>query len=150
MKRFVIAAAAVLTLGVLGVSAARHTGPWSHNIRAQFLTRHLLGELNLNDEQRAAIKTILQREKPAIQSIATQLAAENEELRTKTTFDEAFVRQVAARRNATLTEALVEREKVRAEIYALLTPEQRQTADRIAADIRGAVQDRLATLGDQL
>jgi len=151
MKKIIIAVAAVaLSLAVFGTAAAQQTENWRQQRRQGFIGRHIARDLNLTDAQKASIKTILQYEKPAIESLASQLMDENAQLRSKTTFDEAFVRSVAQQRNATLADALVEREKVRAEIFAVLTPAQQQKANQLADEFRSALQDRIATLGDQL
>jgi Spy/CpxP family protein refolding chaperone len=150
MKKFVVIALfGVLGLGVLGAAAARQGDNWRQR-RANFFAQHFVHELNLSDAQRESIKAILQKEKPAIQSIANELQAEHAQLRSKPTFDEAFVRSVAQQRSATLENALVEREKVRSEIFAVLNADQQQKVDHLAEEIRTTIQERIATLGDQL
>jgi Spy/CpxP family protein refolding chaperone len=139
----------VLSLGLLGRAAARQAGSW-HAGRGGFFIRHLERELDLTDAQRESIKAILQKEKPAIQSIAAELSRENDQLRSKPSYDEAFVRSMAQQRNATLTNALVEREKIRYEIYGVLNSEQQQKVNRMCEDFRSAIQERIENLGDQL
>jgi Spy/CpxP family protein refolding chaperone len=150
MKKIVIfSLLGVLSLAVLGKAAARQTGAWRAR-RAQFFTRHFLHELDLSDAQRESIKAILRKEKPAIQSIAAEWMEENAQLRSKSTYDETFVRSVAQQRSATLTNALVEREKIRYEIFAVLNAEQQQKVDHLAGELRSAIQDRMENLGEQL
>jgi Spy/CpxP family protein refolding chaperone len=152
MKKVVIfGLLGVLSLGVLGIAraAARQAGSWRAQ-HAGFFIRHLERELDVTDAQRESIKAILQKESPTIQSIAAELEQQNAQLRSKPAYDEAFVRSVAQQRNATLTNALVEREKIRYEVFATLDPEQRQKLQHLCDDFRSAIQDRLANLGDQL
>ena len=151
MKKIaIVIMVAGLSLAVLGKAAGRQTSNWQRTTRARFVAQHIMNDLNLTDGQKASIKAILEKEKPTIQLLAAQMLQANEQLRSKTTFDEAFVRSVAQQRNATLTEALVEKEKVRAQIFAVLTPAQQQKANQIADEVRAMIQDRIVTLGDQL
>jgi periplasmic protein CpxP/Spy len=151
MKKLTIAATiAGLCLVLLSTAAARQNRVLHSRVRTRFLALHIAHDLNLTDEQRAGIKAILEKEKPAIQSLAGEFLKENAELRSKPNFDEAFVRSVAQERSATMTEALVEKEKIRAQIFALLTPVQQQKVDQLADELRSVIQDRIGTLGDQL
>lgn len=149
-KIIVIIALAVVGLVGLGRAAARQSGTWQENRRARFLTQHLIGDLNLSEDQRAAIKAILQKEKPAIQALADQMKQQEEQLRSKPTFDEALVQSVAQQRSVTAANALMEREKVRAEIFAVLSPEQQQKATQIGTELRNHIRERILTMGDQL
>jgi Spy/CpxP family protein refolding chaperone len=72
------------------------------------------------------------------------------QLRSRDSFDESFVRSVAQQNAANMADALVEKERVRAEIFAVLTPEQRQKFDRIASELRVEIAARVANLGSQL
>jgi periplasmic protein CpxP/Spy len=151
MKKFTtIALTAVLSLVALGTAAAQQAGTWPAIGRGRFFAQHLAHDLNLSDEQRASIKAILQKEKPAIQALAAQFAQQNAELRSKPAYDESFVRSVAQERAATVTEAMVEKEKVRAQIFAVLTPAQQQKVNQVTDEVRSMIQERLSTLGDNL
>ncbi|HEY0702431.1 MAG TPA: Spy/CpxP family protein refolding chaperone [Candidatus Acidoferrales bacterium] len=149
MKKTVIAVVlAGLSLGMIGKAAGQEAGRMQER-RGQFFARQMIRELNLTDAQRASIRAILQKEKPAIQSLAAEMLQENEQLRSKNAFDETLVRSVAQQRSGTLTEALVEKEKVRAEIFAVLTPAQQQKANQMADEMRAKIRDRIVNLGDQ-
>jgi Spy/CpxP family protein refolding chaperone len=149
MKKLLIATL-IAGLGTVGLAAAaRQTGNWQPR-GTRFFAQHLIHDLNLTDAQRTSIRVILQKEKPVIQAIAADLAKDNAQLRAKPEFDEAFVRSIAQKRSATLTEALVEREKVRSEIFAVLTPAQQEKANQIGEEMRSMIQARIATIGDQL
>jgi len=153
MKKGLIALLAVAALGT-AVAAAAVRGPachaWMQQQRSGFMARRLARDLDLTDAQRESIRTILQNERPAIQSLALRFEQQNERLRTKSTFDEAFVRSVAQQQSANFTDAIVEKEKIRGEIFQLLTPAQQQKANAMASDFHAAMADRLATLGDSL
>jgi len=60
------------------------------------------------------------------------------------------VRGVAQQESGTLADAIVEREKIRSEIFAVLTPDQQQKVEQMGTEVRAAVDDRIAHLGDAL
>jgi Spy/CpxP family protein refolding chaperone len=105
---------------------------------------------NLTDSQQQSIRTILQNERPTIQALALRFEQQNEQLRSKSTFDEAFVRSVAQQQSSNFTDAIVEKEKVRSEIFQVLTSAQQRKANEMTSDFRAAMKDRLATLGEPL
>jgi periplasmic protein CpxP/Spy len=145
----VLVAAGALTLGAVGAGVVHAAGPLGH-MRAGFLARHIMDDLNLTTDQKAQIKTILVNERPTIQQLRQQIEADNEQLHSKSTFDESFVRGVAQQESGTLADAIVEREKIRSEIFAVLTPDQQQKVEQLGTEVRAAVDDRIAHLGDAL
>jgi Spy/CpxP family protein refolding chaperone len=66
------------------------------------------------------------------------------------TFDEAHVRAIAARYAQTETDALVEREKLRSGLFAVLTPAQQLRIQKLRSRLRAAIDARLTTAGDNL
>jgi len=146
----IVVGVVALTVVIGAVAAAQGQSTWAQNRRSRFLIRHFVPDLNLTDAQRAQIKTILQNERPTIEAIAEKLAQGGEQLRSKSSFDEAFVRSVAQEQAANITDAIVEKEKIRSEIFAVLTPRQQQRLNQISDDWRDAMRDRLETLGDGL
>ena len=151
MKKTLMVFAAVGTLVVLLVGAhAVHAAAPFERMRAGFLARHIMDDLNLTPDQKAQIKTILTNERPTIQALRQQIEQDNEQLHSKTTYDDAFVHSMAQQESATLADAIVEREKIRSEIFAVLTPDQQQKLTQIGSEVRATVNDRLAHLGDGL
>ncbi|MGA9938246.1 MAG: Spy/CpxP family protein refolding chaperone [Candidatus Acidiferrales bacterium] len=151
MKKTLMAFAAVGTLAVVivGAHAVHAAGPLE-GMRSRFLVKHIEDDLNLTDDQKAQIKTILTDERPTIQSLRQQIEQDNQQLHSKTTYDDAFVRSMAQQESATVADAIVEREKIRSEIFAVLTPDQQQKLTQIGSEVRAAVDDRIAHLGDGL
>lgn len=139
-----------LTLAALLPAAAQQGRAWMQARRGNMITQHLVRELNLSSTQRAQIKTILTHEQPAIQQMVANAEQANTQLRSKSTFDEAFVRGVAAQQVQNMTDALVEREKIRAEIMAVLDPSQQQTFNQMTSELRAAFEHHLSSLGNQL
>jgi Spy/CpxP family protein refolding chaperone len=138
-----------LTGGVIAASAATpqsNSGTFADN----FVAHRLEHKLNLTDAQRTQLRAILQAERPTIQALAVRLRNENQQLTARDTFDEAFVRSVAAQHDATMTDVLVEREKVRTEVLQVLTPEQRAKLKQLRAAMSERLATRLTNAPDQL
>ena len=151
MKKSLIALVAVgaFLVGALGSGVVHAAGEFQ-TMRGGFLARHIADDLNLTGDQRAQIKTILTGERPTIQALVQKIQQDNEQLHSKTAYDDAFVRSMAQQESTTLADAIVEREKIRSEIFAVLTADQQQKLNQISSEVRATVEDRLAHLGDGL
>ena len=90
-------------------------------------------ELNLTDSQQTQIKTIMQAEKAKIQPLRQQLRrnqrAENAAI--SSTFDETEARAFAGKQAQIMSDVVVERQRMKSEIYAVLTPDQRAKAQQL-------------------
>lgn len=145
--------AGVCALGIaLAASAAtfQDQNGWMQRRASGLFLHRVERELNITDAQRMQIKVILNAEKPTILALAERARQERMQLASRQTFDEAYVRSFAQQHESTVQDALVEREKVRTEIWQVLTPEQRHRAEQIREDVRSRFFERLATIGDQL
>jgi len=140
----------VVTVGALSVSTARGSARWLQQQRSHFIAQHIAHDLNLTDDQKSQIKTILTNERPTIQSLMKKFDQQNDQLRSKQSFDESYVRSVAQQQSSTYADAIVEREKIRAQIMQLLTPDQQQKLSTLSTEFRSAIEDRLSNLGDGL
>lgn len=92
------------------------------------MVQRLSGELALTDAQKASIDEIIAAERTGDDASFEQQKAIHEQLRlqgTDGTFNEAKVRELAGQLSAGMTERIVAREKVKAQIFAVLTAEQR-------------------------
>jgi Spy/CpxP family protein refolding chaperone len=124
----VLAAAAGLSAAVTQVSGAGAAGPHGGR-KLERMTR----ELNLTDAQQAQIKTILQTEQAKTQPLRQQLRQNRlaQPSNPTGTFDEAQVRAYAAKQAQIRSDLTVERERAKAQIYRVLTPEQRDKAQAL-------------------
>jgi Spy/CpxP family protein refolding chaperone len=93
---------------------------------------HMLGfyadYLDLTDAQQAQMKDILAKEKPTIRPLMQQLAQAHQQmsqLEQAGTFDEAKVRALASQQSQTMTELMVQKARIKSELVALLTPDQK-------------------------
>lgn len=92
------------------------------------IVQRLSGELALTDAQKASIEQIVAAERAGDDASFEEQKAIHEQLRlqgTDGTFNEAKVRELASQLSAGMTERIVTREKTKAQIFAVLTPEQR-------------------------
>jgi Spy/CpxP family protein refolding chaperone len=132
-------AALVLGLGTFAVAQGNLTDAPKHGagMRRHFGQR-MATELGLTDQQKTQIKQILENEKPKVQPLRDQLRNEHQQMAALTkdgAFDEAQVRNIANQQAQTQANLIVERQRVKSEIYQLLTPDQRTKADQMKAQL---------------
>jgi protein CpxP len=88
----------------------------------------LLSKLNLTPEQQASVKTIMANAGPQIKSIFQEMHANSHKLQATQPSDAnyaAVVAQVTQANGSLHSQMITQRESVRAQIYKILTPEQR-------------------------
>ncbi len=112
-----------------GMGMGMGFGPGPDHILA-FMT----DALDLTDAQQTQAKAILDREKPTFEGLASKLSEGHKQLQAlgeNGTFDEAAVRAVANQHAQSMVEMIVQTTRVKSELYALLTPEQKAKASKI-------------------
>ena len=95
---------------------------------------HLTQMLNLTDAQAAELKPFLEAERATIDSLMKKMDDFHKQLEESTAqghFDEAQVRALASQQAQTMTDLIVEQERVKAKIYNTLTPEQRTRLEEL-------------------
>jgi len=147
MKRLILSTVLFATLAA--TASAQQPAVPTLNPRALRLVEH---RLNITASQRESIKAIPKQEQPALESMHQSLAAERSEYAAsaQSGSDEASSRAIAAKYVDANTNALVERQKLTAELFAVLTPEQREKVQQLRARFGTAIEERLQTLGDSL
>lgn len=135
---------------VASAAALQEDDGWFQKRTSEIFVRRVERQLNITDTQREQIRAILKIEQPTIQSLASRVHEEQEELRAEPAFDEGRVRAFTQEHESTLEDVMVEREKVRMKILAVLTPEQRAEATKLRETLYARFSDRLAMLGDEL
>lgn len=152
------AAALVLVAGTGGVvMAARDQGPMGPG---GFMGRRgpggpggplglpRLGALGLTDAQREQVKAAMESHKTEFEQQFEKARAARTALHdavTADTFDEAAVRQKAADLAVVEADGAVLRAKVHSEVWALLTPEQRQKAK----DLKAQAGERMSRMRER-
>lgn len=91
-------------------------------------------KLNLTEAQKEQVKAILTSERDKAEPLRQQLAENRENLRKAIEaepFNEATVRALAQSQNETRVELVVSRARTKNQIFALLSPEQRELAKKL-------------------
>ncbi|MEQ1603765.1 MAG: Spy/CpxP family protein refolding chaperone [Pyrinomonadaceae bacterium] len=138
MKKIIfgIAAAAILITGSIFVIAQRSGGMGGHGF-GHGPGRHrggigmALRGLDLTDEQKAKVKEITDAAKTTVEPLMEQTRANHERIRALGTdgkFDHVQVEALAAEQGNLTAKLIVEKGKVKAQIFALLTDEQKAKA----------------------
>ncbi len=102
--------------------------------------------LDLTDAQQAQVKDILAKEKPAVTPLIQQLAQAHQQmsqLEQAGSFDEAKVRAIASQQSQTMTELLVQKARIKSELMAVLTPEQKDKMAKMEARHAARMQKHL-------
>ncbi len=108
---------------------------------------HIGSRLDLTADQKAQVNTIIAAEHTNVEPLFVQLAANWQQMRAATTggqFDEEQVRALATSQAQTITELIVVKERVKAKVYAVLTPEQRTKADQMHEQMESRFGGRFA------
>ena len=101
--------------------------------------------LDLTDEQKAQMKTIMQANKETVKPIREQMKANREKLQTLSesgNFDEAQVQAIANQQGALSAQMIVAKEKIKAQMLAILTPAQKAKAAEMKANFKQKREER--------
>jgi Spy/CpxP family protein refolding chaperone len=101
--------------------------------------------LNLTDDQKAQMKTIMQKEHASMKPLMQQMKQTHEALRQyeQGTFDEAKVRVLAAQQAQAHIEMTVAQTRIHNEMFQLLTPEQQTQLKAMQARHEAHMQERM-------
>lgn len=151
-KRIIVAisAAVVLVAGATFAFAQSRRGHFAGTGLPMFAQKFLDRAsvmLDLTDQQEAQIKAILETEKPKVQPLIAELAVGRKALQEATdngAFNEAQVKALADKQGETLAALIVEKERVKTQIYAVLTPEQRAKAEQFRSRIEDRIKQHFA------
>jgi protein CpxP len=107
-----------------------HAGKAGHGGKHDFQAR--LKELNLTEAQQAQVKDIMEKQKPQREARWKELRESHQALREVSrgeNYDAAKVRELASKQAQLKAEMTVQRIETMHQVYALLTPEQKQKWD---------------------
>jgi periplasmic protein CpxP/Spy len=142
-------AIAIISLGAAWASAHAFGGRTAgffgmdENRRAQMFERmfnRVADELNLNDDQRTRAKGVLAESKVRVEPLLQEMKSTHQqiaELGKDGTFNEERVSQLAEQQAETMKQLIVEKERTKAQLFAILTPEQRQKAEELKERFKG-------------
>lgn len=105
----------------------------------------MLRGLDLTDEQKTQVKTIMQSSRESSKSLREQMKANRQKLQTLSdsgNFDQAQVQALADEQGKLTAQMIVEKEKVKSQISAILTPEQKAKAAEMKAQFKQKREER--------
>jgi len=141
MKKITIGilAAAVLAVGLVGLIFARnHQNEVGHFGKNGFpppvMVEKIASELGMSEQQKTEAKQILEETKTRVEPLFVTLKESRQQIKdlgTDGSFDEAKVTQIADQRAESMKQLFIEKEKAKARLFAILTPEQREKAKQL-------------------
>jgi len=147
IKKSLVILAVVTVLVIGGIFAlaqrARHHGfgrPGMHGRGVMMALR----ALDLTDEQKTKVKEIMEASKSTVQPIHEQMKANHEKLADlKGNFDETAVTEIADSQGDLTAQLIVTRQRVKSEIFAILTDEQKAKAEQLHEGMMNRFKDRM-------
>lgn len=155
MNRFLYSTGAILLIvaGVVGLASADFSGAtWScmRGHHGAFPLAYLSHKLDLSDTQQKQIRFIWAQERAKAVPLIRQLLTESASMpsvQSSGPLDENQARVVAEKEAVTLSQLLMERERLISRVYTeVLTPEQRGKADQL----RDQMHERAAKVLDRI
>jgi len=128
----------ITTLGLatalsLGMAATAGAFPGEHGGKQQRYER-IADKLDMNDEQRQQLKQIHRQARPQMLELKDAMQDNREALRKldpKSAQFDAQVAELAKQQGELLTQKIIQRHHLRAKVFAILTPEQREMAKKM-------------------
>lgn len=126
----------------------RHMGFGRHD---GWMLKRMTRQLNLTEAQQTQIKGIMAGEKTKIKPLMQQLRQNEqaEQASINGTFDENQARAFAGKQAQLTADLIVEKERMRSQVYAVLTPEQRQKAQQLMQERQQHRQERMKKHAEQ-
>ena len=141
-----MAVAAGLATAALGQRSGKGFGRHSG-----WMLNRMSKELGLSEAQQTQIKSIMAdgktRMKPLIEQLRQNRQAEP--ANSNGTFNEGQARLFATKQASIMTDLMVEKQRTRSQIFAVLTPEQRQKAQQLMQERQQRRQERMKQHAEQ-
>jgi Spy/CpxP family protein refolding chaperone len=145
-KKSIILVALLMALaaGLAATASAQRRG-MGFGRNNGWMLKHMTKQLNLTDAQQTQIKDIMAGEKTKIKPMMQQLRQNQqaEDANRNGSFDENQARAFANKQAQLMTDLIVEKERMRSQVYAVLTPEQRQKALQLMQERQQHRQERM-------
>lgn len=151
-KKSIILAAIFMALaaGLATTAFGQHRG-MGFGRNHGWMLKHMTRQLNLTEAQQTQIKGIMASEKTKIKPMMQQLRQNQqaEDATVNGSFDENQARAFANKQAQLMTDLIVEKERMRSQVYAVLTPEQRQKALQLMQERQQHRQERMKKQAEQ-
>ena len=141
--------AAILVIGGVFAIAQRamHKGFGGHGMRGEQGAMMMLRRLDLTSDQQAKVKEIFEANKGTVQPLREQLKANHEKLAALGgNFDEGQVTAIAKEQGELMSQMIVASQKVKSQIFAILTDDQKAKAQQLGQEMKQRFQDRMKGL----
>ena len=146
-KKSIILAAILMALaaGLATTAFAQHRG-MGFGRNNGWMLKHMARQLSLTEAQQTQIKGIMADEKTKIKPMMQQLRQNQkaEDANVNGSFNENQARAFANKQAQLMTDLIVEKERMRSQVYAVLTPEQRQKALQLMQERQQHRQERMS------
>lgn len=158
MKKIIIAilAFAVLATGVMFAVAQRSgdgkKGGWGKR-GGHHRGGMMLRGLDLTDEQKAQVKQIMEASKAKTQPLRESLNANRQKMKEVTAngaFDEAQITSLATEKGTLSVQMSVERARLKSQVFALLTAEQKAKAAEMESRMKDRFKARKAATAEKV
>jgi len=144
MKKQIIPAIALMAATLIGGTLSVHAfdGPFEgcdgpraeHKMNPQKRIDRMAKELKLTTSQKEQVGAIMKAEQEQAEPLRQMMREGHKQIQAvvnATTFDESAVRAIAAEEAKTRTELLVSKTRAMNQVNALLTPQQRELAQKL-------------------
>jgi Spy/CpxP family protein refolding chaperone len=148
-NRLLIAALAVLLGSAIARSQTADAAPappmhgheYGMGEHMQFLSR----QLNLTDDQKAQMKAVMEKERPAMKPLMQQQHQIDMQLRqyVEGTFDQAKVQALAGQKAQIAAQLTVQETRIHNEMYQLLTADQQSQLKQMEAQHEARMKQRM-------
>ena len=156
MKKFIAAfmAIALVTVGTIFVFAQQSEGG-KGKFKRGFGHRggfgRLAKKLNLTDAQKEQVKQIMEASKAKIQPLKENMKSIHQQMEAATAdgkFDEAQVQALATQQANIMAQMIVEKERIKSQFFAILTPEQQAQAKQLKEQMKEKFKGKFQRRGD--
>jgi len=149
--KWIVVSLAVVLVAAVAVSQTvrRAHARWGERGFEQHLVGMMTDYLDLSHAQQAQVKQIFANEKPSILPLVQQLAESHKQLRQLeegSTFDEGKVRTLASQQAQTMTDLIIEKAKIKSQIFNLLNADQKAKAQKFMDRHEARMQKHLQNM----
>ena len=149
MKKIILGIITVVVLAggaifVVAQKAGHVGGPGFGHGRGDHMLGMALRGLDLTDDQRAKVKEIMEASKTTVEPLMQQMRDNHksiEALAATGAFDQAKVETAAAEQGSIMAKLIVEREKAKAQVFALMTDDQKAKAAAMKSKFEEKAKD---------
>ncbi len=147
--RLIVAALAVTLGAALAQSQSADTQAAPPPGRGFGPAGHMIGfyskVLGITDDQKAEMKSVLEKEQPTMKPLMQQARQLDQQLKQyeEGTFDQAKVQALVSQQSQTLVQLKVEEARIHNELYQLLTPDQQAKLKDFEANRQARMQQHM-------